>query len=252
MESYIEKIEFLELNDISSSNYTLTLPSNEPLVLGENAEIGLKSYMIWYTFPNICEKYENNTVKVKYNGAWKKITIPDGIWEVEKLGEFINQMTTGFNANGLGDGKIEKVLDLEVDKSTFHCIVRLKTGVELDLSEGKLFELLGLEAKIYSASERGKEYINITRNLDKIYIRCNLVDRKYQYNLRDVLYSILPIALPGECMMAEMSHPIEYFKCKNRVIREITIRVTNDKNQEILLKDKMIIKILIKHHVKVK
>lgn len=253
MEGFLERINFVELDHINSSNYTYTFPSNEPLILGENAEIGLKSYAYWYTNPNLSSKYQNNIVKVKYNNIWKTITIPDGMWEIDKLGDFINQVTvTGNSVQPIGEPNLPQVIKLDVDKSTFHCLVQLKSGVELDLSEGKLYELLGLEPKIYTSSERGQNYINITRNLDKIYIRCNLVDRLYQYNLRDVLYSILPIALPGECIMAEVDHPIEYFKCKNRVIREINIRITNENNEEIILKDIVKIKIAFKHHVKIK
>ena len=79
-----------------------------------------------------------------------------------------------------------------------------------------------------------------------------MVDRKLQYNLRDVLYSILPVALPGEAIMSEVDHPIEFYKCKNRVIREINVRITNEKNEEVIFKEKILIKIAFRHHVEVK
>lgn len=250
MEHYIEKTEFIEL-EMNSSDYTLTFPSNEPLMLGENAEIALKSYMLYYTFPNVCEKYENNKVRVKYNGVWKDITIPDGMYEVHQLSQYINKMTV-LNRDILSPGESVPIeaIKFEVDKSTFHCILHLQNGVELDLTVSKLYELLGLEQKIYVASERGQNFINITKNLDKIYIRCNLVERRYQYQLRDVLYSILPIALPGEALMGEIDHPLEFYRCRNRVIREINIRLTNENNELLEFKENIRLKITVKHHVK--
>ena len=252
MSEFMEQIQFVELN-MTGSNHTLTFPSNEPIVLGENAEIGLKSYMLWYVFPNISEKYENNIVKIKHNGEWKTVKIPDGMYEIDTLSRFLNRkILLGKDTLNLYENDPKSILNLEVDKSTFHCIVQLDNGVEIDFTQGKLYQLLGLEPKIYSTSERGKHFINITRNLDKLYIRCNLVDRKHQYELRDVLYSINPVAVPGEAIMAESDHPIEFYKCKNRIIREINIRLTDANGMEIAYKENVNLKIALHHYVKVK
>lgn len=251
MSNFVEKIEFIELN-MKGSNHTLIFPSNEPIVLGENAEIGLKSYMLWYVFPNIAEKYNNNVVKIKHNGAWMTVKIPDGMYEIDTLGQFLNRkILLGRDTLNLYENEPKSIVNLEVDKSTFHCIVQLENGVEIDFTEGKLHELLGLEQKIYSTSERGKNYINITRNFDKLYIRCNLIDRKHQYELRDVLYSINPIAIPGEAIMAEVDHPVEFYPCKNRVIREINIRLTDATGVEIAYKENVNLKIVFRHNVKI-
>jgi len=246
-----EKIDFIELNNITGSDYTYEFPANEPLILGDDPEIGLKSYFLWYEMPNVSSKYSNNTCRVKYNGVWKDVTILEGMYEVKQLSDFINRtIVLGRNVLALNEPEPKKILELAVDTSTFHCLVKLSPGVEIDLSEGKLHELLGLEKKIYNSSDRGKNFINITRNVDKIYIRCNLVDRKYQYDLRNVLYSILPVALPGEALTGEIDHPMEFYKCNTQFIRTINIRLTDKLGQLVHLNESLSIKIALRHHVK--
>jgi hypothetical protein len=49
----------------------------------------------------------------------------------------------------------------------------------MDFSEGSLHKLLGLEPKVYNKPyEEGTGIINITRGVDRIFIRCNLVEKK--------------------------------------------------------------------------
>ena len=81
------------------------------------------------------------------------------------------------------------LLHLGVNESTFKCYVKLIEGVKIDFSEGSLHKLLGLEPKVYDQSyEEGTGIINITRGVDRIFIRCNLVERNYQPEKYDSEY----------------------------------------------------------------
>ena len=51
--SQMEKVEIIEINNISSSDFTLDFPPNNPLVVGDHAEVALKSYFMFNTLPNI-------------------------------------------------------------------------------------------------------------------------------------------------------------------------------------------------------
>ena len=242
-----EVMEIIEIANINKPEYTYEFPTNQPLVLGDDPEIGLKSYFLWYELPNISEKYNNNKVRVKHKDSWIDVVIPEGMYEVKHLSDYINKMVVlGRDVLKLNEPEPEKILELTVDTSTFHCLVKLSSGVEIDFSQGSLYKLLGLEAKVYSNSERGKDFINITRGVDKIYIRCNLVERKYQYELRDVLYSILPLGLPGEALLQEIE-TTEFHTCNSRFIRAITIRITDKNNNLLQIKESLNLKLLIKH-----
>jgi hypothetical protein len=241
--------DIIEITNIDKPKFVYEFPPNQPLVLGDNAEIGLKSYFLWYELPNISEKYENNTVRVKHNETWTDLIIPEGMYEVSSLSNYINKMVVlGKDVLGPNEPEPEKVLELAVDTSTFHCLVKLNTGVQIDFSKGKLHKLLGLEPKIYNTSQRGKDFINITRGVDKIYIRCDLVERKYQYSLKNVLYSVLPVALPGEALFGEVE-TTEFFPCNSRFIRSITISITDKDNNLLHLNEMLNIKLVIRHHV---
>ena len=244
----MEKQEIILLN-VDEADYVYNFPPNAPLVLGENAMIGLKSIFMWYTFPNISEKYDNNKVRVKYNDQWHNVEIAEGIYEVKDLSDYINRVVVnGSDVPPLGEKEAPKILELGVDRSTFHCAVKLSEGTEIDFSEGKLHELLGLEAKVYNANEKGKTFINITRGLDKVMIRCDLVDRDFQYEYKDVLFDMMP-SDAGRAVLMNLDHPIEFYKCKNRNIRSINIRITDQEGKILLLKERVIIKIIIKHVV---
>ena len=49
--------------------------------------------------------------------------------------------------------------------------------------------------------------------------------------------------------MMEVIDPLEYYPCKDRFIRSINIRITDDNDKPIVFKDNIIIKIYIKYVV---
>ena len=242
----MEKFEYILLN-VDKSDFVYDFHANAPLVLGKNAMIGLKSIFMWYTFPNVSEKFENNTVRVKYQNQWHDLTIPEGMYEVRDLSDCINKLVVnGTEVPKFGENNVPKILEIGVDRNTFHCVVTLQPGVEIDFSGSKLHELLGLEPKVYSSNEKGKTCINITRGVNDIMIRCNLVEREFQYEYKDVLFDMLP-GTPGNAIMHEIENPIEFYKCKNRNIRSINIKITDQKGKLLLLNESAQIKLIFKH-----
>ena len=204
--------------------YNYHFHPNNPLILGKNPEIGVKSFLLWYTYPNISDKYNNSKVRIFHDNSWTDINIPKGLYEVENLGEYLNNVVTNTIP---GDEPNNTHVELLVDKSTFHCIVKLGSGIKIDFTDGDLYELLGLENKIYDQPfEKGKELINITRGVDKVIVRCDMAVRNEQKELRDAVYDLLPVAKPGEAILHEMEN-IEFYPCKNNVIRELQIKITD-------------------------
>jgi len=218
MEDYI-------LLDVDESEYVYDLRPNNPIILGENPEVGVKNIFLWYTYPNISEKYENDTIKV---GA-ETVKLPEGLYDVDQINEFLA-------------ARFEDSVYFKVNLSTFRVRVVLKNNVKIDLTEGLFHKMLGLEPKVYDESEDGVGIINITRGVDRILIRCNLVHRPYQDEFRDVLYDLLPIGQPGSALH-ENIETVEYHKCKNKVIRQIVIRITDQKNNLIKMTENVSIKL---------
>lgn len=242
--------EYMLLN-IDKSMYHYDLHPNHPLLLGDNAEIGVKSVFMWFTYPNISEKYNNNKVRLYYDEEWHDIIIPTGMYEVSALSEYLNLLILLAKSDSdeplwTTDKNQETYISLLVNESTFKCRVLLRPDVRIDFSEGGLHELLGLEQKIYARSEEGPNIINITRGVDRILLRCNLVERRHQKDIRDVLYDILPIADPGAAILEQMDN-VEYYKCRDEQVRRIEIRVTDKNNNLIDLLEPISLKIVFRY-----
>ncbi len=240
------------LLNVDKPLYRYDFHSNHPLILGKNPEIGLKSIFLWYTYPNISEKYDNNKLTLTHNGNSFPVTIPKGMYEISALSKFLNsklieEVNSLNSALGLDvDNTPRILLKLGVNESTFKCFVKLAEGVEIDFTEGNLFKLLGLEPKVYkNIYEEGTNIINITRGVDRLFIRCNLVERNYQPEMKDVLFDILPFAQPGSAIQEKLEK-IEYYSCRDSIIRHIELKITDSKGNLIDLTEPMSVKICFK------
>ena len=119
-----------------------------------------------------------------------------------------------------------------------------------NFSEGSLHKLLGLDPKVYDQPyEQCTGIINITRGVDRIFIRCNLVERNYQPEMKDVLFDILPFAEPGSAIQEKLEK-IEYYKCRDSIIRHIELKVTDSKGKLIDLAEPLSIKLWFKSFTK--
>ena len=111
---------------------------------------------------------------------------------------------------------------------------------------GLLYQLLGLEPKIYDQPiEAGPNLMNITRGLDRILIRCNLVNRQHQPKLHDVLYDVLPFSSPGGAIQEKIEN-IEFLNCTDDVIRKVEIRLTDAHNRPVQIIEPVSMKLIFR------
>lgn len=223
----------------------------EPLILGENAEVGLKSLFMWYTYPNVSAKYKNDTIKVDVGNGWVEVKIPEGMYEVEALENTINRQTHLATGGNPSDTTYPKMFSLLVNESTFKCRVKVSPRTKIDFSASKLHELLGLESTVYGAfgDNEGKNIINISRGVDRLLIRCNLVNRRYQNEWRDVLFDLLPYAQPGAAIQILQGDNIEFHPCRDGIIRRLEIQVTDSNGQPVHLKEDLVLKLAFRSQI---
>lgn len=227
------KYEYILL-DVDRPDFQYEFHPNFPLLLGENPEVGVKNFFLWHTYPNISPKYNNNTFRYAVGDNWETINIPEGMYDIDEL----NKLFLSLEMDAI----------LKVNTSTFKCFLELGSNVKIDLGLGDLHKILGMDKKIYDTSEEGKEIINITRGVDRILIRCNLVSRPYQKEYNDVLFDILPVGTPGGAIHENIDS-IEYHTCKNSVIRRIEIRITDNKNNLVKFTEHFSLKLVFKSKV---
>ncbi len=77
------------ISTVAKPVYRYDFHSNHPLILGKNP--GSKSIFLWYTCPNVSEKYGNNKVTLTYNNLTVPITIPNGVSEISGLSKYLNK-----------------------------------------------------------------------------------------------------------------------------------------------------------------
>ncbi len=207
--------------DVDSGDFVYSFPIHKPLELYKNPQIAMERLFFWYTYPNISPKYENNRLLIKIDDAIEDLTLDTGMYEVDDINLALQK---AFNTNSVK-------FAIGVNKVTFKCYVKTVDGVAVDFSQGNLYKLLGLSKKIYDQPyEEGPNLINITRNVDRLFIRCDLVENE-QFGYENVLYDIIPYA-PGSAIQKEPER-LRWLKCKSNFIREIRLKVT-DRNNKIV------------------
>jgi hypothetical protein len=224
------KQEYILLN-VDRSNFVYNFPPQTPLILNENAYVGLKNMFLWYTYPNISAKYNNNKIRYFDGQDWKTMEIPEGMYDIEELNKF-------FTSTFLK-------ISLSADAATFKCLMTLTDSARVDFSVGELYKILGFEPRIYNETSVGAHIINITRGVDRILIRCNLVNRPFQTEYKDCLYDILPVGSPGSAIHQEIEN-VEFHKCLDATVRKIEIRITDMNNNLIDFAENMSLKLVFK------
>ena len=204
----------LELT-LTESNYSHRFKNRFPL---KASNIGLLSYFTFYSFPNISEKYENNLVRIANSVEESIIKFDDGIYEVDDISD-----------------KLPDYINISVNKITLKLNIKI-TNEDVRINFGKMSELLGLdEDKWYTYKDKmSMNLINIQRNLDKIYIHCDLIENHYvDQKYQTLLYSIILDNLPGAALKSNILNPAFYPIKTNNEIYEFTITL-RDANQRLI------------------
>ena len=69
-------------------NFTVNFPNG--IRINGPYEIGLINANLWYSWFNISDSYSNNDIRIHNGTKWINIKIPNGIYDIEQLNDFIN------------------------------------------------------------------------------------------------------------------------------------------------------------------
>jgi len=195
--------------------------ANSPIELNGKYEIALTGTTLWYSWHNISEKFNNNKLKYFNGEKWESLTFQDGIYDSDELNNYLQEKFLCTD---------QCPILFDVNNATNRFILVLNNQqYKVDFSEGKLYELLGFEQKIYEGKiNYAPKPGNITRDVDRILIHCSIVEKSYKNNKHsDVIYSFAPSVSPGEMINIEPFQP-KYLPI-NRVdyIYSLRIKVTD-------------------------
>jgi len=177
----------------------------------------------WHSWYNISEEFGNNKLKINRGTAWQVLTIPDGNYDSDNLNYWIEDEL---------QCPTDCPIRFDVNSASNRFMIILE-NCQIDLSEGKLNELLGFEAKQYKDKINvGKHIGNISRGVDRLLIHCSLVRDTYQNKFAsDIIYSFSPsLAPPGALINVEPFQPkylpirgMDYIHC-------LGVKVTDQNN----------------------
>lgn len=120
-------------NDGSRFQLKLSRPIEVPNT-AIDISMEITSANIWFTTPNINEKYENNKIYINYDDGVNQqlfvFTIPDGLYSVASLNETIEHLVTAENV----PGTTEKFLCTSIIFGADTATQRVKIKLDLNLS----------------------------------------------------------------------------------------------------------------------
>ena len=88
------------------------------------------------TWFNITSKYNNQKIIYSSDNGnnYKTITIPEGIWDFDKLNSYINSQINDNNP-----------INITFDRNTLYTTIKIKENYSLDLSRSNFNNLLGFK-----------------------------------------------------------------------------------------------------------
>ena len=158
-----------------SESHDFKIKLQKTLILDPNMkhEIAVDTVMMTYSWHNISDKNNNNTIKYSSdNGStWETVVFQNGMYSYSDINDYLHQYM-GEKGHKTGD---KYHINIIYVLSTYLVVVEIDNNYKLDLRGTKLSDLIGFDEKIISNTEYGSRLPNITNSVDKINIHSDVV-----------------------------------------------------------------------------
>ena len=125
----------------------------------------------------------------------------------------------------------EQLFTLFFDNSVFRAVILVHNSVELDHSNGTFADLLRFEKKVLDRTTNvSKNVPNITREVDWVYIHCDLITREVQNVGSDVLFSLSTSTLSISYSFSKEPRRLPLHPVNKHAIQAIRVYVTDGRN----------------------
>src|ERR1700751_745304 len=123
--SKLLKLDSSTIDNALPEDFTVYFPSG--IRLDGAYEVALINANLWYSWFNIASYYDNNDIRIHNGNRWVNIKIPDGIYDIDQLNEFINRYLVSAKED-------PDMIKLIPNFSTLKVIIELKANCQFDLS----------------------------------------------------------------------------------------------------------------------
>lgn len=222
-----------------------------PIILDENSTyvLGLFSLNTYNSIPNILDEVNNaiyfveeeminlnSTVENDKNNSGlldinsiklKKVTIPEGAYEMEALATYIATEAEKLGVKSFTMKPNINTLKVELFAENHHIFLPTESIAKLIGFEPNNQKCLGANKTHFSSRP-----IEIT-TVNEINVECNIVDGSHRNGVRcHTLYSFPPDVPPGY-KISERPSPMIYLPIKAREISNITLRLSDQRGRPI-------------------
>lgn len=213
-----------------------TVSFNPPLAIPNNWSLALQSCGIWYSWYNVSTDYNNQTFTYYNGSAWKNIVIPNGLYSIEDLNDYIHTQMKN-NGDYVNISGVDTFyINLLPNYNTFKLDITISNSYQIDLTVGTLYQLFGFTSSIVSSSQSGTSNINITNGLDKIIIRCDCIVGGYLgSNASDVLYAFQANGEPSSLLQILPFHLIYLPMTKSGYLNSMKLTIQDQLGRRVNL-----------------
>ena len=208
-----------------------TIKFHPPIELGSGKyKAALNRLIIMsYSWYNIDAFYNNNKIRWrKKTEAWQTLTFPNGMCDYKRIHTFLQNHTGKVD---LKDKDSAFIFNLYFDLSIYRVVILMDEDYELDLSQGSFSELLGYGKSVLSGDSVGRKVPNITRDVDWVYLHCDLITRRTNNVPNDVLYSFSTTDLQVSCPFKIEPLRLEWQTVNKSYIYAIRVWVTDGRDK---------------------
>ena len=210
-------------------SHDFTIKFQPPIHLGSgNYKAALnKLITMSYSWYNIDASYGNNKIRWrKKTEEWQTLIFPNGMYDYSDINSFLQTQTGKVDPK---DKDSDFIFTLYFDMTIFRVVILMHENYELDLSEGKFAELVGYEKNILTGKKNFVRAMvpDITRNVDWVFLHCDLISRRANDVPSDVLYNFSTPGLHGSHPFEKEPYRLEWHPVNISMINSIRIWVTD-------------------------
>ena len=208
------------------------------------ALVNLETY---YSIPNVSD--ENNIFKYSANGGadWTTITIPTGSYDIEDINDYIQKKMK--SSDHWDEANEEYYVSNLPNPNTMKSILNIEQNYQVTFEhQNSLKNLLGFNAKVYSASQESERVVDIL-SINSILVNVDIISGSFVNGVvQPTIYSFFPNVSPGHKIVENPKNLI-YLPITTHVIHSLRITLEDQTGKQLNLRGE---NITIRLHIREK
>lgn len=219
----------------SQLSHDFTIEYSNPIIIDDEWEAALIKCNLWYSWYNISDEFNNNTLRYNNGVGWKDVTITNGQYTITQLNDYLHVVMKANGDYTVVGGVDTFNINLLPNFSTLKVIIQISNSYQLDLTVSDLYLLLGFQSIVVTTSQEGYKTANINRDINSIQIHSDLVEGSFENAVNsNILYSFVPNQPPGSNVEVIPQPSLIYLPLrKKNLIDRIRVYLTDNLNRTI-------------------